>query len=465
MSTSHPDLPKANHPEQAKRVERAPLLSILTPSLPERIDTHLKPLCAKLRAQIERDSLPGQVEHLVFLDNRARNVGQKRTTMLAMARGRYLAFVDDDDDVSSDYVKSLVAAISSFPLLATHSSLLATTSGATAPDVITFLQRAIIEGREGICEWRLGHPNEAWAPLPEFETSGSDSAERGKAGREQNSGQTPGGEHAATVSFRRPPWHCCAWRTELAQRFEFPPTNDGEDWAWAQQANAAAQSSHHIPEILHTYRYDPAVSAATPGVSFFRPRLSWQDIPGWFDFPEVYAYAVHHAPEKGATFVEIGTWLGQSTAFMLGLIQQSGKRIDFKSIDTFKGSVTEPAHQAIVEKHGGSIIEAARANLASACGPDGPSCLIEADSSSSALFYADGTVDFCFIDADHTEPAVRRDITAWLPKMKPGGILAGHDIDSPGVYAAVKAILDPIYNVKQSGRCWIVIIPEDIGAE
>lgn len=394
-----------------------PLLSILTPSLPERVESRLLPLWRRLQEQITRDAVTGQVEHLVFLDNRCRNVGEKRTTMLAMARGRYLAFVDDDDDVSDDYIKQLVGAIT-------------LSQAGSAPDVITFKQRAIIEHVEGICDWQLGHPNEPFNP----------------------------------AGFRRPPWHSCAWRTDLAQRFPFPPTNAGEDWAWAQQANAAARTSHHIPAVLHTYRYDPAVSAATPGVSFFKPRLTWREIPGWFDFPEFYDHAVATARE-GAIFVEVGTWLGQSTAYLLGAIQNSGKSIALRGYDTFVGSVSEPEHLAIVARHGGSILEAARANMAGACGPDGPTVLVQADSAEAAGLHADGTVDFCFIDADHTEPGVRRDILAWLPKIKPGGILAGHDIDCLAVYTAVTATLGSIYHLRKSGRCWLVQIPEDIGSE
>lgn len=41
--------------------------------------------------------------------------------------------------------------------------------------------------------------------------------------------------------------------------------------------------------------------------------------------------------------------------------------------------------------------------------------------------YPDGHFDFVYIDADHTEQAVARDISAWWPKVRAGGVLAGHD--------------------------------------
>jgi predicted O-methyltransferase YrrM len=37
-------------------------------------------------------------------------------------------------------------------------------------------------------------------------------------------------------------------------------------------------------------------------------------------------------------------------------------------------------------------------------------------------------LDFLFIDGDHSEEAVDADLSAWLPKVKPGGIVAMHDI-------------------------------------
>ena len=126
---------------------------------------------------------------------------------------------------------------------------------------------------------------------------------------------------------------------------------------------------------------------------------------------------------------------------------------------------SEPEHAKLVAEYGGSILEAARANMAGACGPDGPSVLVQCDSVAAAGLHPDMSVDFCFIDADHAEAACTRDILAWLPKMKPGGIIAGHDIDSPGVRAAVTKTVFKLYPVKVSGRSWVCFIPEnDIGA-
>jgi predicted O-methyltransferase YrrM len=51
------------------------------------------------------------------------------------------------------------------------------------------------------------------------------------------------------------------------------------------------------------------------------------------------------------------------------------------------------------------------------------------------------TIDLVFIDADHRYEAVRDDIQAWLPCIRPGGILCGHDYHWPGVKRAVEELL------------------------
>ena len=47
-------------------------------------------------------------------------------------------------------------------------------------------------------------------------------------------------------------------------------------------------------------------------------------------------------------------------------------------------------------------------------------------------------VDLVFIDADHGYVGCSADIREYIPKVKSGGILSGHDIDYPGVNSAVK---------------------------
>lgn len=61
------------------------------------------------------------------------------------------------------------------------------------------------------------------------------------------------------------------------------------------------------------------------------------------------------------------------------------------------------------------------------------------DSLEAAKEVADESLDFVFIDADHSYEGCRADIHAWSPKVRHGGMIAGHDYDAfwPGVIRAV----------------------------
>jgi predicted O-methyltransferase YrrM len=50
----------------------------------------------------------------------------------------------------------------------------------------------------------------------------------------------------------------------------------------------------------------------------------------------------------------------------------------------------------------------------------------------------DGSLDFAFIDASHDYESVKKDLDAWLPKIRKGGIICGHDLHSEGVVQALK---------------------------
>ena len=65
--------------------------------------------------------------------------------------------------------------------------------------------------------------------------------------------------------------------------------------------------------------------------------------------------------------------------------------------------------------------------------------IIRADSVAAATQVEDGSLDFVFIDADHTYEGCLGDIDAWAPKVRKGGMISGHDYNPkwPGVIQAV----------------------------
>lgn len=63
-----------------------------------------------------------------------------------------------------------------------------------------------------------------------------------------------------------------------------------------------------------------------------------------------------------------------------------------------------------------------------------------------------GSLDFVFIDADHTEAAVRADILTWAPKVRESGWMLGHDRDFPSVRRAIDDLLPGWREFRD--RCW-----------
>jgi len=65
----------------------------------------------------------------------------------------------------------------------------------------------------------------------------------------------------------------------------------------------------------------------------------------------------------------------------------------------------------------------------------------------AAAAIPDRSVDWVFIDADHSEPAVASDLAAWLPKIRPGGWIGGHDYCHPRANRRA-------YGVDAAVDCW-----------
>jgi hypothetical protein len=75
--------------------------------------------------------------------------------------------------------------------------------------------------------------------------------------------------------------------------------------------------------------------------------------------------------------------------------------------------------------------------------------------------WLDNSLDFVYLDGDHSRENVTREITSWLPKIKVGGILGGHDCRENGVSGAITEwnYKNPEYDNKifiQSSDWWII---------
>ena len=79
-----------------------------------------------------------------------------------------------------------------------------------------------------------------------------------------------------------------------------------------------------------------------------------------------------------------------------------------------------------------------------------PASFLKMSSADAISFFKDESLDLVFIDASHGYPLVKADVNSWLPKVRKGGILCGHDYDHlkfPGVKQAVDEILGSRINL------------------
>jgi len=185
-------------------MKRAPIptLSVLIPTITER-EQEANALYRSLEARVK----DRPVEILMLRENRLCGIGEARNKLLRAAGGKYITFLDDDDALCEGYFELVLAAT------------------AQDADVITYDQRAIVDGEEGRITCALGNPHEAFCP---------------------------------SGVAKRPPWFWCAWRRELACAYAVPQVRRNEDILWLQHLWVEAETDAHIPQVLHEYRFDSA---------------------------------------------------------------------------------------------------------------------------------------------------------------------------------------------------------------
>jgi SAM-dependent methyltransferase len=187
--------------------------------------------------------------------------------------------------------------------------------------------------------------------------------------------------------------------------------------------------------------------------------MRFDDIPGWFDFPEVYSHYVQQVPDAG-TIVEIGCWLGRSTAFLADLVREADRGIQLWAVDHGFGNADKSTDvcNPVLQVNQGNVAGRLVTNLRD-CGVLDWVYPLITTSVRAARTFVDGSLDFVFLDGNHTYESVTEDLSVWWPKIKPGGFLGGHDYDShwPDVVRAVDDFFghpcpDPIRKT-----CWSVL--------
>jgi hypothetical protein len=184
----------------------------------------------------------------------------------------------------------------------------------------------------------------------------------------------------------------------------------------------------------------------------FRPN-AW-GIAGWMDYGDVYRAIAKALPEDGL-FCEVGVFKGRSLTYMGEYLALLGKPAKAIGYDWFNPDWTAwSGKRPMIGGDSDDWMGIVRGNLEAFCPWNTPE-IRRASSWDSAAHHEDASVDAVWIDAGHDTESVRRDVEAWMPKIKDGGIMAGHDIDLQGVRNGLKCL--GVEWRKVSKRSWVAI--------
>lgn len=178
-------------------------------------------------------------------------------------------------------------------------------------------------------------------------------------------------------------------------------------------------------------------------------------IQGWMTEAELaFLYAIAESMNSHGKVVEVGSWKGRSTVAICSALKQKNQ-IEFYAIDTFRGDPEINSNEIfkldIVED---LIYKEFQENTAEFTFLK----TIRANSEQAVNNFADESLDWIFIDADHSYNSVYNDVRLWFPKLKYGGLISGHDYGRIGVTRAINILFkdvnvwDTIWYVRRSQK-------------
>lgn len=198
--------------EEAKKLQEIidekdrPILSLLICTMFNR-DALFQRLLVKLREQENSD-----IEIHYELDDGKMSVGEKRNKLIAKCRGEYIAFIDDDDMVSDNYVELILNAIEK-----------------SNPDVIGMHLLMTVDGQN---EERTYHSlkYDHWYDEPDPDREGK-------------------------RRYFRNPNHLNPVKREYAIKVKFPTIDVGEDKEYSKMLLQYLKTEEYIEQPIYHYEY------------------------------------------------------------------------------------------------------------------------------------------------------------------------------------------------------------------
>lgn len=178
----------------------------------------------------------------------------------------------------------------------------------------------------------------------------------------------------------------------------------------------------------------------------------FNNIPGFFSFRPVYDIGLSRI-DKNGTWVEIGSWQGRSISYLAVESINRNLNLNIFSVDIW---MLSEKHKTEKIKNDSDLYNTFLENIKPV---SNNIKIIKEYSWEAANFFEDDTVDFAMIDADHSYESVIKDISAWWPKIKKGGMLVGDDLRGsfPGVRKAIEEFSKKNnLNWQKLSGCWML---------
>ncbi len=180
-------------------------------------------------------------------------------------------------------------------------------------------------------------------------------------------------------------------------------------WAYGWIGNIPKAQEH----INHALWFQPYNENYLRDTQFYF-EYKQPGILGWMRWPELLF--LYGCGKKYKNILELGSWKGRSTHALLS----GGAEVT--AVDTWLGSEDIRDDTNHLAKK-----EDVFATFMNNVGNFKNLKFFRAKGHEAAQEIPDASYDMIFIDAGHTYEDVKQDIADWLPKVKKGGILCGHD--------------------------------------
>jgi len=217
-----------------------------------------------------------------------------------------------------------------------------------------------------------------------------------------------------------------------------------------------------LPLVVNSYKADKGESHTEADVMVFHGKPKpWEVTEAWV--PPLKAsrrwrweYLVELANElKIETAAEVGVKEGRTSE---ALLMGCPTLLKLYSIDLFQGQPEVKEQEKAAENYMAWDWPKILAEYQRRVSPYRARCVTIIGDAIDAAAMVPEPLGLVFLDADHREEPTREAIRVWRTRVKPGGMLAGHDIDWDTVRRAVESEC-PGYTVGPD-NVWVWRVPE-----